>query len=48
MDGQGSPARVEIELGSRNGQVTEVVAGLNEGDEVIIRDQPGFGPTPNL
>ena len=37
LDEQGNPMRVEVELGSRNGSVTEVVAGLEEGDEVIIR-----------
>lgn len=40
VDGQGQTTRVEIELGSRNGKVTEVVAGLKEGDQVIIRKQP--------
>jgi HlyD family secretion protein len=39
VDGQGQTTRVEVELGSRNGKVTEVVAGLEEGDQVIIRKQ---------
>ncbi len=48
LDGDGNPIRTEIELGLRNGEVTEVLAGLAEGDEVIIRSKPGSGPTPNL
>lgn len=40
IDEQGQTSRVEVELGSRNGKVTEVVAGLKEGDQVIIRKQP--------
>jgi HlyD family secretion protein len=43
LDDQDNPMRVEVELGSRNGPVTEVVAGLEEGDQVIVRKQPG-GP----
>jgi HlyD family secretion protein len=39
LDGQGQSTRVEVELGSRNGSVTEVVAGLEEGDQVIIRQR---------
>jgi HlyD family secretion protein len=45
---EGNPVRTEIELGLRNEEVTQVVAGLEEGDQVIIRNQPGFGPTPRL
>jgi HlyD family secretion protein len=40
LDEQGRPIRVEVELGSRNGSVTQVVAGLEEGDQVIIRSRP--------
>jgi HlyD family secretion protein len=48
LDEEGELMRVEIELGLRNGQVTQVIAGLDEGDQVIIRGQPGQGPTPSL
>lgn len=48
VDGQGQPARVEVELGSRNGKVTEVVAGLKEGDQVIIRKQAQVGVGSSL
>jgi HlyD family secretion protein len=44
----GNPTRVEIELGMRNGSVTEVVNGLEEGDQVVIRTEPDDLPTPNL
>lgn len=45
LDGQGQTTRVEVELGSRNGSVTEVVAGLKEGDQVVIRQRPGSNET---
>ncbi len=50
LDKQGNLMRVEIELGLRSGAVTEVVAGLEEGDQVIIRLQekegkPGSEPS---
>ncbi len=50
LDEQGHPMRVEIEVGLRRGAVTEVVAGLEEGDQVIIRQQeqqgkPGDAPS---
>ncbi len=48
LDGQGQAIRVEVELGSRNGSVTEVVAGLNEGDQVVIRQQPSSASAPSL
>jgi hypothetical protein len=48
VDGQGQTTRVEVELGSRNGKVTEVVAGLEEGDQVIIRKQAQLGVESNL
>ena len=37
LDAQGNVMRVEIALGLRSGSVTEVKAGLEEGDQVIIR-----------
>jgi HlyD family secretion protein len=40
LDGQGNPMRVEVETGMRSGSVTEIVAGVEEGDEVIIPSQP--------
>lgn len=48
VDDQGQVTRVEIETGLRSGSVTEVVAGLAEGDQVIIRDQSDASSTPNL
>jgi len=48
LDEKGEVMRVEIELGLRNGEVTQVVAGLDKDDQVIIRTQPGNGPTPSL
>jgi HlyD family secretion protein len=45
LDSQGNPMRIEIELGSRNGSVTEVKAGLAEGDQIVVRKQPGLGPS---
>lgn len=48
VDGQGQATRVEVELGSRNGKVTEVVAGLKAGDQVIIRKQAQVGVGSNL
>lgn len=39
LDAQGNIMRVEIETGLRSGSVTEVVAGLEEGDQVVIRQQ---------
>jgi HlyD family secretion protein len=48
LDDQGGVTRVEIETGLRSGSVTEVVAGLEEGDQVIIRDQTESGSTSDL
>lgn len=48
LNGDGQPSRVEVELGLRNGDVTEVVAGLAEGDQVVIRSTPEAAGTPNL
>jgi HlyD family secretion protein len=48
LDGDGKPTRVEVELGLRNGSVTEVVAGLEDGDQVVIRTTPEAESTPNL
>ncbi len=39
LDEQGNVMRVEVELGLRSGSVREVIAGLEEGDQVIIRQQ---------
>jgi HlyD family secretion protein len=39
LDEQGNVMRVEVDLGLRSGSVREVVAGLEEGDRVIIRQQ---------
>lgn len=41
-------ARVEIALGLRYGSMTQVVAGLEAGDEVIVRTQPGAESSPEL
>jgi HlyD family secretion protein len=48
LDEEGLPIRTPIELGLGNGEVTQVVTGLDEGDEVIIRSQEGFRPAPGL
>jgi RND family efflux transporter MFP subunit len=48
LNGDGEAARVEVELGLRNGSMTQVVAGLEVGDELIVRTQPGTGSTPEL
>jgi RND family efflux transporter MFP subunit len=39
LDEQGNVMRVEVELGLRSGSVREVIAGLEEGDQVIIHQQ---------
>jgi HlyD family secretion protein len=44
LDSQGNATRIEVELGSRNGSFTEVVAGLAEGDQVIVRKRLETGP----
>lgn len=48
LDEQDNLMRVEVELGLRNGSVTEITAGLEAGDRVIIRSQPGVGPQPDI
>ena len=48
INGDEDPMRVEIELGLRDGDMTEVVAGLEAGDEVIIRKQPPESQGPSL
>jgi hypothetical protein len=48
LDGDGNAAKTEIELGLQDETVTEVVEGLNEGDQVIIRSEPGLKSTPRL
>ncbi len=37
VDEQGNPVRVEIELGLRNETMSQVLAGLDEGDQIVIR-----------
>ena len=46
LDSQGNSMRVEIETGLRVGSYTQVLAGLEAGDQVIIRQQAET--TPNL
>ena len=47
LDAQGNLMRVEIKTGLRSGSVTQVVAGLAEGDQVVIRQQAQTGSTSN-
>jgi multidrug efflux pump subunit AcrA (membrane-fusion protein) len=37
VDEQGNPIRVEIELGLRDETMSQVLAGLDEGDQIVIR-----------
>lgn len=37
VDAQGNPVRAQIELGLRNESVSQVLAGLDEGDQIIVR-----------
>jgi HlyD family secretion protein len=48
LDEAGNLSRVEIKTGMRSGSVTEVVAGLEEGDQVIIRQQAQTGSASGL
>lgn len=48
LNGDDPPSRVEVELGLRDGDVTQVLAGLEEGDEIIIRQEPPEVGSPNL
>ena len=49
LDKDGNPIRAEIELGLQDETVTEVQAGLEEGDEIIIRGREGAPTsTPQL
>ncbi len=49
LDEEGNPVRVEIEIGLRDGSTTEVLAGLEAGDQILIRSLPDtFGPSPDL
>jgi HlyD family secretion protein len=50
LNGDGSPTRVEVELGLRDGTQTEVVAGLEAGDQILVRNQPepGGAASPSL
>jgi HlyD family secretion protein len=46
LDDQGNLMRVEVEPGLRNGDVTQIVAGVQAGDRLIIRKQPELtGPS---
>lgn len=46
LDDQDNLMRVEVELGMRNGTVTQILAGVDEGDRILIRNQAPlpFGP----
>jgi len=44
----GQAVRAEVQLGLRNGTVTEVLSGLSDGDELVIRREPDTEATPNL
>ncbi|MBN1218635.1 MAG: HlyD family efflux transporter periplasmic adaptor subunit [Anaerolineae bacterium] len=48
LDSEGNAVKTEIELGLQDETVTEVVTGLDEGDQVIIRSEPESLSTPNL
>ncbi len=48
LNGDDEPVRVEVELGLRHGEMTQVLAGLMAGDEVLIRTSLGSGPSPEL
>ncbi|MCB9076928.1 MAG: efflux RND transporter periplasmic adaptor subunit [Anaerolineaceae bacterium] len=43
LDSQGNATRMEIETGLRSGSMTEVTAGLEPGDQVVIRQQTELG-----
>ncbi len=48
LDETGNPVRVEVELGLRYGDVTQVKSGLAAGDRVVIRTEPGLPGSPSL
>lgn len=48
LDDQDNLMRVEVELGMRNGTVTQIVAGVSEGDRILIRNQEPLPFTPTL
>ena len=48
LNDDGEPVRVEVELGLRDGDTTQVAAGLEAGDRVVIRPQPGDDGEPGL
>jgi HlyD family secretion protein len=48
LDKQGNVIRVEIETGLRAGAMREVMAGLSEGDRIIIRQQADTTAAPSL
>lgn len=39
LDGQGHSTRVEVQLGQRNESQIQILAGLKEGDKIILRVQ---------
>ena len=41
LDEKGNPVKTEIELGLRGEQVTQVLSGLKDGDQVVIHLKPG-------
>jgi HlyD family secretion protein len=48
LDDQDNLIRAEVELGLHNGTVTQVLAGVNEGERVVVRNQADFGLAPAL
>lgn len=43
LDDNGDLKRLEVEVGLRDAQVTEIIAGVEEGDELMIRPDFEFG-----
>jgi multidrug efflux pump subunit AcrA (membrane-fusion protein) len=39
LDGAGHSMRVEVQLGQRNESQIQILAGLKEGDKIILRVQ---------
>jgi HlyD family secretion protein len=48
LDDQGQLMRVEVEPGLRNGSVTQIIAGVDEGDQIIIQKEAEFGLPSSL
>jgi multidrug efflux pump subunit AcrA (membrane-fusion protein) len=47
MAADGTTERVEVNIGLRDGRFTEVVSGVDEGDELMVGqliNRPNFGP----